>query len=83
MELSIATTYSDHDITFVKSELNKAGSKQVFVDLNHLNGHPDVVLLDQLSQSLIDSVTNLGLIVNAILEHGLSLCRNHIIVSIV
>ena len=68
MELSIPTTNSYHDVPCLQVTLDDTGTHHVSVLIYHLDWHPYVVLLDQLSQSLIGSITSLCFILDSILE---------------
>ena len=73
MEFSVAAAHPNHDVPLVQSHLDYASTHHVPVKFNHLDWHPNVILFDELSQSLIHSISYLSLIRLLILEVRLSL----------
>ena len=76
MELSVATANPDHDVLLIQVELDDPCAEHVPIFVYHLDRHSNVIQFNELSKSLIDSVTDLSLIVNPILEVCLGLLRD-------
>ena len=76
VELSIPTANSHHHGVHLQVGSHDSRSEHVLAFFNHLDGHANVELLDQLCQPLVTGITLLGLVVDGLREQVLSALRD-------
>ena len=79
VELSITASNAHHYRIHIKVSFDDSCAEHVLSIFDHFDGHPDIILLDQLGKPLVARVTLLGRIVNSLLEQVLGACRHNTI----